>query len=1429
MESSVQSMAESVSQLTKLMEIMARTREEDKKEHEKELEQRDKEREENHKVIQDLLRKVSNVTASGSTVVTAQAGPSIDALESRIVEFQYDEDDCWFEQWYGRYKYVFENEAKDMDDDKKVLMLMRHVSLKVATVYEDHIAPDTITDKTFTDTIQLLTKLFGRRVSEFEWRLKFLKMSMSGEGIHDVKQFATEVNKCYQKGALKGITEEQMKVTVFLAGLDVPNMRTVRMQLLTLVNGKADVTLNEVVEKYSTMVALERDAGAVAQGTKVHALYHEKQKKKKMHPAGGGGKKQVDKSMKKCYHCEKDGHYKDECWILHPNLRPSGKMGKKTKKIGMLECNMLSDRIYRDVLIDGKEVRFLVDTGADMSVISKETWHRIGSPVLAAARKRPRCANETPWKMMGVVRCRIELDEKSVDGDLHVAETTTNLLGTDLFWRLSVHRTLNEGPDDIVYRVDTENYEKMMMEKFPQICESGLGKYSKGKARLELKPDARPVFRSKRTVPFASQEIFEKEIDRLLSMGVITKVDHSEWASPVVMLRKSNGKTRLCVDFSCGVNAALEDCAHPLPLPEDIFSSLNGGTVFTTIDLSDAYLQVEMEEESKKLLVMNTPKGLYRYERLPFGVKTAPGLFQRIMDQMVTGLKGTFAYLDDIVVTGSTVQEHDANLMALLERIKDYGFRIRPEKCSFGRSSIKYLGFIVDKNGRRPDPSKIDVIKSMPVPKDAAQLRSFLGSINYYSAYMKELSTMRVPLEKLLKKDVKFIWTEECQRTFEKIKEVMSSDWILTHYDPSLPIIVAADASQYGIGGCLSHKMKDGSEKVVANFSKSLNDTEQKYGQIEKEGLALVTAVKKFHKFIYGRSFLLETDHKPLLAVFGSKKGIPAHSANRLQRWALILLAYDFKVSYVKTDDFGKVDVLSRLISEYPREDEDRIVAVVRSEEDTRYSLKASVMSLPVTVNDIKKSLVLDETLMKVKKYHETKWPDSKRVEPDVLPYYRKRESISVVDECLMLEERVIIPSNLRGRVMKEFHRGHPGIVRMKSIARMYAYWPGMDAEVESSVKACEGCASAAKYAQKAPLQPWNPTIRPLERVHIDFAGPCSGQYYLIVVDSYSKWPEVFVMDRITTTATVNKLKEVFTRFGAPEKLVSDNGTQFVSGVFKEYCEVNGITHVLTPPYHPQSNGQAERFVDIFKRAMLKMQGEGVVMDVIQKFLFSYRTTPNAQINGKTPAELFLGRKLRSRLDLMVPRKNESRSSPVSEAMKIQFDQKNGVKRREFRVGDSVYYVDRDGPNHEKWVKATVRGRIGKVMYTIEKESGRSVRAHVNQLRMRQIEKSEEDTEVQWSILSEAFGIENTVLTGDEPRAKKEDIPTAEQTSQQTRTMSPSRAPQTPPTTSGNVPPSSPKQSEDPAKLKPMKTKKVYPPATRHSTRTRKSPDRLTY
>ncbi|XGW11934.1 hypothetical protein V3C99_012977 [Haemonchus contortus] len=347
---------------------------------------------------------------------------------------------------------------------------------------------------------------------------------------------------------------------------------------------------------------------------------------------------------------------------------------------------------------------------------------------------------------------------------------------------------------------------------------------------------------------------------------------------------------------------------HPLPTTEEVFTKLNGGQFFSQIDLADAYLQIEVESRSKEMLTINAHRGLYRYNRLPFGVKSAPGIFQQIMDSMICGLQGVAPYLDDIIVTGHTYEEHCRNLETLLNRISEYGFHVRLVKCHFLMPMVRYLGFILDKDGRRPDPEKIEAVRQMPVPWNVAEVRSFLGMISYYGSFVAEMRQIRAPLDELLKKNVPSRWTSKCDEAFKRAKEVLSSDLLLTHFDPSLEIIVAADASDYGIGAVILHKMPDRTEKAICHASKSLTTAEKNYGQIEKEGLALIFAVRKFYRYIYGRQFKLLTDHKPLLHIFGPKKMVPIYTANRLQRWKLILMGYDFSLIYRSTSEFGKAD-----------------------------------------------------------------------------------------------------------------------------------------------------------------------------------------------------------------------------------------------------------------------------------------------------------------------------------------------------------------------------------------------------------------------------------------------------------------------------------------------------------------------------------------
>ncbi|BHF62582.1 hypothetical protein SprV_0200556400 [Sparganum proliferum] len=524
----------------------------------------------------------------------------------------------------------------------------------------------------------------------------------------------------------------------------------------------------------------------------------------------------------------------------------------------------------------------------------------------------------------------------------------------------------------------------------------------------------------------------------------------------------------------------------------------------------------------------------------------------------------------------------------------------------------------------------------MPAPKNVSQLRSFLGLISYYSSFLPSLHDVRAPLNRLLQKDAPWCWSPDCEKAFAQLKSMLSSDLLLTHYDPTLPIVVAADASNHGVGAVISHTFPDGSEKAIMHASRTLTPAEKNYGQIEKEALALVFAVKKFHKLLYGRHFTLLTDHKPLLSIFGSKKGIPVYSASRLQRWATILLGYDFDIRYCRTTDFGQADALSRLISNQQEPEEDTVIAAISIEDDVRRQLSDAIRGIPVTAADIRHATEQDPVLRQAITYVQTCWPTT-ALAGDLRQLFLRRASLSVVDSCLMFADRVVIPSSLRPTVLRQFHAAHPGTSRMKSIARSFAYWPGIDGDIDDLVRRCSRCQQAAKMPPRQPPVPWEPPERPWSRVHIDFAGPLNGVSYLILVDAYSKWPKIAPLNPTTASATIACLRRIFSQHRLPEVLVSDNGSQFTSSSFEDFCRQHNIQHLRLPPYHPQSNGQAERFVYTFKRALLKARGEGTTDEIVQALLFSYRTKPNpASPGGLSPAEALMGRKLRTTFHALV-------------------------------------------------------------------------------------------------------------------------------------------------------------------------------------------------
>ena len=1323
-----------------------------------------------------LLKMVEVSTKSSS-------GPEflIESLANSMVEFEYDpnSDELNFDGWFKRYEDLFNKDAASLDDAAKTRLLLRKLNTKAFERYTNFILPKKAKDVEFKDTVAYLSKIFNRQISLFNKRVKCLQLAKND--LDDYITYAGIVNRFCEGFELAKLDENTFKCLIFVCGLKSARDGDVRTRLLSKLETEPNLTVEKLASDANSLLNLKIDTAFIenqpstSNVNKVYrrntSKFHRNDSKPTKKPPYPCPKCGADHFMKfceyrnhKCSNCNQFGHKEGHCHgrTTSPSTSSSAHKGNKyrnrshrpqLKSNGVFAVNQVdfrSRRKYIDLAINGHPARLQLDCGSDITIISESTWRSIGKPQVSNTNRQAMNASgerlEIISEFLAVVCCHGQTKTAVcyVTNAPHL-----NLFGLEWFdlfnlWDMSLSSICNQ--------VQAASGSVDFQSEFPDLFKDTLGLCTKTKVKLTPKPGAKPIFRPKRPVPSASIESVDRELQRLESKNVITPIDFSDWAAPIVVVKKPNGTVRICADYSTGLNESIEPNHYPIPLPDDIFAKIAGCVFYTVIDFSDAYLQVEVDDESKMMLSIHTHKGLYRFNRLPPGVRSAPGEFQRIMDQMTTGLIQTCAYLDDVIVGAPTVDELNTRVRAVLQRAQEYGFHLRIEKCKFGLREITYLGHVISANGIRPDTRKIAAILQMPAPNDVSSLRSFLGAVNYYGKFVKDMHSLRKPLDRLLLKNVKFAWTAECQQSFDQFKQILSSDLLLAHYDPRNKIIVAADASNTGIGACIMHQYSDSSIKVVQHASRTLTATERNYSQIEKEACALIFAVTKFHRMIAGRHFVLQTDHQPLLAIFGSKKGIPVHTANRLQRWATTLMAYDFSIKYISTDNFGYADVLSRLISSHIQPDEEYVIASVLLEKEMTFLCDEVMTHLPIDYEMIRQATNKCRILQAVINFIKKGWPTKPNFDDDELKiYFNRRNSLSVVKDVLFFCDRVVIPLPYRRKVLKQLHIGHPGIPRMKSLARNYVYWPKIDDQITDYVKRCSSCATASNMPVKTHLQSWPMPNGPWQRIHVDFCGPLDGLYYFVIVDAHSKWPEIFQTKSITSAKTIEFIENCFERFGLVSTIVSDNGTQFTSAIFRQFCESHGITHLTTAPFHPQSNGQAERFVGTFKLSLNKiLNGEKVqVQKALSTFLHCYRSVPNLNCpDGKSPAEIMLGRKLRTRFDLLFPPTNENDfANDQKLAQNRQFNRKHGTIDRAFAPGDFVYARVHSG-NTSFWQPGEIVSRIGGVMYSVKLYNSKRVtvnRFHTNQLKRRYSNAETNQMPLPLDILIDSFHLRDVI------------------------------------------------------------------------------------
>ena len=863
--------------------------------------------------------------------------------------------------------------------------------------------------------------------------------------------------------------------------------------------------------------------------------------------------------------------------------------------------------------------------------------------------------------------------------------------------------------------------------------------------------NARPIRQPPRRVPTALQPELDKEIADMLRKGVIEQ-GQSPWASPVVLVRKKDGSLRFCVDYR-RINAVTEFDAYPLPRIDETLEALSGARFFTTLDLISGYWQVGLTPEARLKSAFCVRSGLYLWNVMPFGLCNAPGTFERLMETVLHNLQWQIClvYLDDVVIYGGSEQQLMDRMDMVFTRLRAANLKLKPKKCRLFARRTDYLGHVISEEGISVSPDKVGAIRDWPVPEDVTDLRSFLGTANYYRRFVKDFATIATPLHRLTDKGAEFEWRYEHQDAFEQLKNALCVAPTLAFPVADAPFVLDTDASLSGMGAVLS-QVVDGVERVLGYASKSFSKAERNYCVTRRELLAVVFFVKHFRPYLYGRNFTVRTDHSSLRWLMNFKE-----PEGQLARWLQVLYEYRFDIVHRPGKQHGNADGLSRQpCKQCKRTDE----------VDDRPAVRLIALQPAWTNDELAKLQSADIGLAKV---HAAVKANVKPSVNDITAWSNAEKQLWQDWDRLRLIENVLrrawfdtdgsevstqllVPRRLVPELLAAAHddqlAGHFAHRRTLLRLRPSYYWVGMSGDVRQWCRTCDVC----NGRRPAPTRPHHalqqdPVSEPLQRVAVDILGPLDpvttkgNRYVLVVVDYLTKWGEAYAIPNQTAETVARVIVDEFVcRYGMPEQLHSDQGRQFESELFTQMCSLLGIKKTRTTPLHPQSDGQTERMNRTLLDILAKLtQEHDKEWDVMLPFaMAAYRSSVHSTTE-ETPNRLMLGREVTTPMTLLAPSPpNAQPQHPWIKQIHERFEsgyravletteqahrtQKAVYDRRarsfHFEVGDKVWLYDpkpHKGKPHkldaERWAGPyVVRRRISAAVYLVMQEGQRKGR-----------------------------------------------------------------------------------------------------------------------
>lgn len=955
------------------------------------------------------------------------------------------------------------------------------------------------------------------------------------------------------------------------------------------------------------------------------------------------------------------------------------------------------NRPYLNVHIFGNEFKGLLDSGATKTIIGSAGWtklRRFNLKLNAANNLHCKVADGSECDVLGSVDLIFSLENKTCLLRALVVPSIPHelILGVDFWLKMNLSPDLKTGTWTFVNTLSAEPREQLtpplsdnqtqalrnLVNKFSTLSNTKLGCTSLVEHKIVT--DSDPIKQRYYPVNPIMQTHLDRELNQMIEDGIV-EPSNSPWSSPVLLVKKHDNSYRFVVDYR-KLNAVTKKDAYPIPYVNSILDKLRNAKYLSSLDLKSAYWQIPVANESREKTAFTVPgRGLFQFTRMPFGLHNSPATWQRLMDKLfdATFEPYVFVYLDDIIVITPTFEEHLQILEKIFVKLNDAGLTINQEKCKFCRSELKYLGYVVDREGLHADPDKVRAILDIPTPTNVADIRRFIGVASWYRRFIPSFSTISSPLTALLRKQRAWEWTDECERAFQAIKEKLVSAPILNCPNYDLPFFVQTDASAYGLGAVLTQKSGD-EELVISYASRSLTKGERNFSVTEKECLGVIFGIEKFRPYLEGIKFTVITDHYSLLWLNNLKDPI-----GRLARWAVRLQQFDFTIEHRKGKDHLIPDLLSRSV-----EADVKLVDISPNIQDLWYrQLRDKIRANPASFAD---------------------W----KVEGNsVYKLIRDKDSV---------EWKLVIPKDCRRDVFNECHdrptAGHAGVYKtLHRVSHLY-YWPKMRKDIADYVRKCVVCQSQ-KPLQKAPagLMGKRPFVQqPWQLVSADFMEfPRSKHgyaYLLVITDYFSK----FVLLHPVRTATAQKLceiveQELFLKYGVPQYLICDNGKQFVSHHFRDLANEYRTKLLFNANYHPQNNPaeRANRVIKTMIRSYLR-NDHRMWDENLAKIACAINTAKH-EVTKHTPYYLNYGREqvLDGKYFNPHAQENDLEVNPISrhgtEHLSEQFNniftavrreldrayEKNcrvyNLRRRpdEYEVGDRVWrknYVLSDGTKH---------------------------------------------------------------------------------------------------------------------------------------------------